>query len=131
MAVKYRLIERANPQDRDLPKKFYAMAIQDRVFKLKDLARELAGRSTTASEGDVYSVLIGLRDLIRDHLDRSDKVVIDGIGSFVMSLSSEGAESEAKFTQSLIKKVKVSYQEDSEMKEFSKNVKFVKEASKT
>ena len=95
------------------------------------MARELAGRSTTASEGDVYSVLIGLRDLIRDHLDRSDKVLIDGIGSFVMYLSSEGAESEAKFSQSLIKKVKVSYQEDSEMKEFSKNVKFVKEASKT
>ena len=33
MAVKYRLIERANPQDRDNPKKFYAIAIQDRVFK--------------------------------------------------------------------------------------------------
>lgn len=97
---------------------------------MKELARELAARSTTASEGDAYSVLIGFRDLIREHLDRSDKVVIDGIGSLRMNLSSDGAESAEKFHQGLIKKAKVQYQEDAEMKEFSKNIKFEKVSSK-
>jgi predicted histone-like DNA-binding protein len=130
MAVKYKLIWKINPSKPTEEKKVYAMAVHEKTFKLKELSRELAARSTTASEGDVYSVLIGLRDLMREHLDRSDRVVIDGIGSFSVTLSSEGAESEDKFHQSLIKKAKVLYQEDAEMKEFSKNIKFEKTLSK-
>lgn len=130
MAVKYKLVNRINPSAPTAPMKVYALAVHERTFKLKELARELAARSTTASEGDAYSVLIGLRDLIKEHLDRSDKVVIDGIGSFRVSLSSEGAESADKFHPGLIKKAKVQYQEDAEMKEFSKNIKFEKLSSK-
>jgi predicted histone-like DNA-binding protein len=130
MAVKYKLIRKINPSKPTEDKKVYAMAVHEKTFKLKELSRELAARSTTASEGDVYSVLIGLRDLMREHLDRSDRVVIDGIGSFSVTLSSEGAESEEKFHQSLIKKAKVLYQEDAEMKEFSKNIKFEKTLAK-
>lgn len=126
MAVKYKLIKRVNPLKPQDPKKVYAIAVHPNTFKLKELSRELAARSTTASEGDVYSVLIGLRDLIREHLERSDKVLIDGIGSFTIGLSSEGAESEATFHQGMIKKAKVSYQEDTEMKAFSKTIKFEK-----
>jgi predicted histone-like DNA-binding protein len=108
----------------------YAVAIHEKTFKLSELARELAARSTTASEGDVYSVLIGMRDLMREHLERGDRVTIDGIGKFAVSLSSEGVESEEKFHQGLIKRVKVAYTEDTSMKEFSKNAKFEKVASK-
>jgi hypothetical protein len=57
-------------------------------------------------------------------------VVIDGIGSFTISLSSEGAESEEQFHQSLIKKARVSYREDAEMKEFSRNIRFEKADSR-
>jgi predicted histone-like DNA-binding protein len=115
-----------NPSNPTEAKKVYAMAIHEKTFKLQELSRELAARSTTASEGDVYAVLIGMRDLIREHLDRSDRVVIDGIGSFAVNLSSEGAESEEKFHQGLIKKARVVYTEDSGMKEFSKNIRFEK-----
>jgi len=130
MAVKYKYVRKYNPQDPQGPYKVYAMAVHKNTFKLKDLAKQLAARSTTASEGDTYSVVIGLVDLIKEHLDRSDKVVIDGIGSFVMNIMSEGAESEEKFHQGLIKGAKVVYQQDSEMKNFSKRTKFEKEASK-
>jgi predicted histone-like DNA-binding protein len=126
MSVQYKLVSRVNPFDRTSPAKLYAKAVHGKTFKLKDLAREVAARSTTASEGDVYSVLIGMRDLMREHLDRSDKVLIDGIGYFEVSLSSEGAETEAKFHQGLIKKAKISYREDADMKSFSKNIKFEK-----
>ena len=97
---------------------------------MKKLARELAGRSTTASEGDVYSVLIGLRDLMKEHLDRSDRVMIDGIGSFEIAVSSDGAESEGKFHPSLIKGAKVLYKSDAEMKNFVKGLKFEKSSTK-
>ena len=126
MPIKYRLIKKINPMDREAAKKVYAVAIHENVFKLKELAKELAARSTTASEGDTFAVLIGLRDLIKEHLERSDKVVIDGIGSFAMNVSSEGANSEEEFHQGLIKKAGVSYQQDSEMKDFSKTMRYEK-----
>jgi predicted histone-like DNA-binding protein len=126
MAVKYKLIEKINPQDSKLPKKVYASAIHDKHFKLSQLAKELAGRSTTASEGDTFSVLIGLRDLIREHTGRGDRVTIDGIGSFVINAISEGADSPEKFYPANIKGGKLVFQPDSEMKEFINNVKFEK-----
>lgn len=86
----------------------------------------MAARSTTAIEGDVYSVLIGLRDLMREHIGRGDKVTIYGIGSFAVNVSSEGAESEDKFYPTMLKGAKVAYRQDAEMKEFTKNVKFEK-----
>ena len=126
MAINYKLVAKINPLNRNLAAKYYVKAIINKSVSLKELARGLAARSTTASEGDVYSVLIGMRDLMKEHLERSDKVTIDGIGSFQMSLSSEGAETEEKFNHSLIKKAKVLYKEDSEMKSFTRNQKFTK-----
>jgi predicted histone-like DNA-binding protein len=130
MSVKYKLIQKVNPSKPTEAKKVYAMAVHEKTFKLRELSRELAARSTTASEGDVYSVLIGMRDLMKEHLDRSDRVAIDGIGSFAVILSSEGAESEEKFHQGLIKRAKVAYKEDADMKELSKNIRFEKANSK-
>lgn len=131
MSIKYKHVEKVNPRDVKLPKKVYAQAIHDKHFKMDQLAKELAGRSTTASEGDMYSVLIGLRDLMREHLDRGDKVSIDGIGSFVINVRSEGAKSEDTFNPSLIKGGKLLFQPDSEMKAFISNVKFEKEQDKS
>ena len=130
MAVEYKYVWKLNPMNRTAPKKVYALAVHDRMFDLKKLARELAGRSTTASEGDTYSVLIGLRDLMREHLDRSDRVLIDGIGSFEIAVSSEGAESEEKFHSALIKSAKILYKPDAEMKDFIKGLKFTKSSMK-
>jgi predicted histone-like DNA-binding protein len=130
MAIKYKLIQRINPSKPTEAKKVYAIAVHEKTFRLKEVARELAARSTTASEGDVYAVLIGMRDIMKEHLDRSDRVLIDGIGSFAVNLSSDSAESEDKFHHGLIKKAKVVYLEDGGMKEFSRNIKFEKVSSK-
>jgi predicted histone-like DNA-binding protein len=130
MAIEYQYVNKRNPIDPTAPPKVYALAVHNKTFDLKKLARELAGRSTTASEGDVYSVLIGLRDLMKEHLDRSDRVMIDGIGSFEIAVSSDGAESEEKFHPSLIKGAKVLYKSDAEMKDFVKGLKFEKSSTK-
>ncbi len=130
MAIKYRVINKVNPRDVTLPKKSYAIAIHDRHFEMHQLAKELAARSTTASEGDMYAVLIGLRDVLREHLDRGDKVSLDGIGSFVINISSEGVDSPELFLPSNIKGGKLVFQPDADMKEFITRVKFMKEQEK-
>jgi len=128
MSIEYKVVQKRNPVDPSAPKKFYALAVHKRTFNLKQLARELAARSTTASEGDVHAVLIGLRDLMKEHLERSDRVVLDGIGSFAVALTSEGAESEDKFHSSLIKVARMLFKSDSEMKGFLGNLRYMKES---
>jgi predicted histone-like DNA-binding protein len=126
MAIQYKLVSKRNPQDVKAEPKYYAIVVQGKTYDLKALAKELAARSTTASEGDTFSVLIGLRDLMQEHLDRSERVYFDGIGTFEISLSSEGSEAPEKFHQGLIKGAKLNFRSDSEMKGFIRNLKYVK-----
>jgi hypothetical protein len=92
------------------------------------LAREVAAESTTASEGDTYAVMTGMVDRIRYHLAKSHKIVIDGLGTFFINISSEGAEIEEKFNQSLIRGNKIVFQPDAEMKDFLATMKYEKKA---
>ena len=130
MSIKYKVIERHNPLDVKAPKKAYGIALHGKNRKLGALAKELATYSTTASEGDVFSVAIGLRDLIRKYLAEGDKVTIDGIGTFSINISSAGAESVEKFYPALIKKPKVMFTPDADMKEFLATIKYEKYVSK-
>jgi predicted histone-like DNA-binding protein len=129
MAIQYKVISKRNPQNPDAEPKYYAIVVQGKTYDLRKLAKELAARSTTASEGDVFSVLIGLRDLMREHFDRSERVLFDGIGTFDIALSSEGAELPEKFHQGLIKKARLNFRPDAEMKGFIRNLKYVKYSS--
>ena len=130
MSIKYKVIEKHNPLDKEAPKKAYGKAVHGKNHKTGALAKELAGYSTTASEGDVYSVVIGLRDLIRTHLGESDRVTIDGIGTFAVNISSEGANSVENYHHSMIKSSKIIFTPDAEMKDFLKSLKYEKYVSK-
>ena len=130
MPLKYKLVQKRNPQDPSAPKKIYASAVRNNTFTLKSIAREVAGRSTTASAGDVFAVIIELIAVMKEHLERSDRVVIDGIGSFELSLKSDGAESEEKFHASLIQFARMLYKPDMEMKDFLGTIKFEKSTKK-
>jgi predicted histone-like DNA-binding protein len=126
MAIPYGVIEKVNPQDVTQPKRAYAQAVHKKHFKLPQLSKEVAARSTTASEGDVYSAVIGLRDSIKEHLERGDKVTIDGIGTFQVNISSESADSVEKFVPSLIKGNRILFQPDIEMKQFLNGLRYEK-----
>ena len=119
MPVFYVPTQRINPQDPTAPKKFYARAKHIQTISLRQLAKELAARSTTASEGDVYAVLIGMFDLMREHLGRSNKIHIEGLGTFSISIASSGADTEDKLTVANIKGYRLTFQPESEMKHFT------------
>lgn len=65
MAVEYKLIPKRNPQDPEAEPKCYATLVYHKTITMEELAREVSAHSTTTSEGDVYSVLVDVRDIIR------------------------------------------------------------------
>ena len=126
MAVKYSLSEKGNPQKPEQPKKWYANAKSAGELTFKKLSREISEGSTTVSDTDVLAVLNDLIKVLRRHLENGEIVRLGDFGSFQISIGSEGAETEAKFHQSLIKTKKVTFRPGADLKEMLNSLKFEK-----
>ncbi len=126
MAVTYVLNQRPNPQKPDDPKKYYATAKSRGELTFRQLAKEIAEGSTTVSDSDVLAVLNDLTKLLKRHLSNGEIVRFGDFGSFQITLSSEGAEKEAQFNQSLIKGAKVTFRPGIDLKDMLATLKYEK-----
>jgi len=126
MAVNYVVIPKANPQDRTAPAKFYAQAKSRGELTFRKLSKEIAEGSTTVSDTDVMAVLNDLTKVLRRHLENGEIVRFGDFGTFQISISSDGAETEGKFHSSLIKNPKVAFRPGVDLKEMLNNLKYEK-----
>ena len=124
MAVQYVTIARGNPQDPAAPKKYYAQAKGRSVLTFRNLSREIAEGSTTVSDTDVLAVLNDLIKILKRHLSNGEIVRLGDFGTFQVSLSSEGSETEAKFHSSLIRNPKVSFRPGIDLREMIATLKY-------
>lgn len=126
MAVKYVLLQKANPQDRVAPAKYYAQAKSSGELTFKKLSKEIAEGSTTVSDTDVMAVLNDLTKVLKRHLENGEIVRFGDFGTFQIAISSNGAETEEKFTATLIKDPKVAFRPGVDLKEMLNNLKYEK-----
>jgi predicted histone-like DNA-binding protein len=126
MPVPYVLVERGNPQNPAAPKKFYAQAKGSKVLTFRNLGKEIAEGSTTVSDTDVLAVLNDLIKVLRRHLNEGEIVRFGDFGTFQVSLSSGGAETEAQFNASLIRKPKVTFRPGIDLKDMLATLKYEK-----
>jgi predicted histone-like DNA-binding protein len=125
MAVKYTVSEKGNPLNPSQPKKWYANAKSAGDITLRALSKEIAARSTV-SPADTQAVLVALTEALVQNLAEGKIVRLGDFGAFQASISSEGAETEAKFNASLIKGSKVVFRPGTDLKEMQKNLKYEK-----
>ncbi|MDR1983901.1 MAG: HU family DNA-binding protein [Prevotellaceae bacterium] len=126
MAVKYIVVPHGNPGNPEAPKKFYAQAKGSGELTLRKLSKEIAEGSTTVSDTDVLAVLNDLTKILKRHLDNGEIVRFGDFGTFQVSLTSEGAETEEKFHPSLIKNPKVAFRPGIDLKEMLATLKYEK-----
>ena len=126
MSVKYTLTEKGNPSNPDAPKKFYANAKSTGEVTFRNLSKEISQGSTMVSDTDVLAVLNDLTKVLARHLSEGRIVRLGDFGSFQISISSEGAETEAKFKSSLIKNAKIAFRPGLDLKEALATLKFEK-----
>lgn len=108
MAIQYILVERANPMDREAPKKFYATSVKRGSMGLEDLAERIAAAST-ASEGDTLLVLKELSSQLRMALVQGYAVKLPGLGNFRVTLNGIGSDTAEEFGPHLIRGPKVRF----------------------
>lgn len=76
--------------------KFYARAAHRETINTKDLA-EVMQNNSTVKRSDIFAVLTELSEVLRQELQRSNKVHIDGIGTFKVGIHSKGAKTAKEF----------------------------------
>ena len=126
MAVSFTLTQKGNPSNPDAPKKFYAQAKASGELTFRKLSKEIAEGGTTVSDTDVLAVLNDLIKVLRRHLSNGEIVRFGDFGSFQIAITSEGAETAAKFNASLIKGGKVTFRCGVDLKEMLATLKYEK-----
>ncbi len=111
--VKYKVINKVNPQDVNAVQKFYAVKQPQETLSLRDFGRRIS-RESTVSMMDTMAVLEGLLQIIPDEIVNGKIIKLGDFGTFRTTLSTEGAVTEDEFTIANIKKLNVRFRPDRE-----------------
>ncbi len=127
MSVKIKAVSRKNPQDMAAPEKFYAKAIANGEIDLDYLAQMISDQNTV-TEADCYAVLISLEKNIITELGQGRIVKLGRLGTFQVSISSEGFATPEEVTSNAIVKKRINFRPGKRMRSFLKDVSFKKES---
>lgn len=109
MAVKYNLVQKQNPLMEEKPKKWYATTMTTKSLDRKEITR-MATSNTSISPHEMEAALEILADFIPDQLHLGNSVSIPGLGTFMVSFRSDGAENVTDFNpNSMIKNPRIKF----------------------
>ena len=100
----------SNPAEENSPKKAYAVAQYKDVMTLTEFAGHIAEHGSVFDEAVITGVLIKSVKCLRELLLSGMKVRLGDLGNFYVSLQSEGANTAAEFTSSMITGVNVNWE---------------------
>ena len=100
--MKIKLIERRKQGTKTGPGKFYASPVNVGKKNLRDIAHDIAGRSSL-TRGDIENVLSNFIDCLPHYLRDGFSVQLGEFGTMRLTLSSEGAATEKAFKTEKIK----------------------------
>lgn len=120
--MKYKLVEKANPQKRE-EKKWYANAVNQGTVSQREIAKNIADKSSL-TVGDIANVIENLLEEMPKALVQGKSVHLEGLGTFRLSLSSEGADTEQGFTVGMIKSAKIIFTPSVEIKKILESIKY-------
>jgi predicted histone-like DNA-binding protein len=123
--IKFKLVNKVNPQDITAVQKFYAVKQPQEVLTLRDFAKRIS-RESTVSMMDTMAVLEGLLQIIPDEIVKGKIIKLGDFGTFRTTLSVKGAESEAEFSAANIKKLNIRFRPAREFVDLLASVKYSK-----
>jgi predicted histone-like DNA-binding protein len=123
--VKYSVIPRINPRDRESEPKFYAQARMSGEVSLREMCDRIQ-QSCTVTKADVHAVLVAMEDVFVDALKGGEIIRLGDLGTFRVSLSSKGSLTEKEYTSSLITKSRIIFRPGSVLSDALTNLSFSK-----
>ncbi|MFA5329615.1 MAG: HU family DNA-binding protein [Prolixibacteraceae bacterium] len=124
MAILYSKTQRFNPRDIEAPRKWYIVPSRVKLKGEKEIAEALS-INTTLSKGEAGMVLDELQSVILRTLLDGYSVQMGDWGSFQITVSSEGADSEAACTPNNVTAVNIRFRPGKAMKDALSKATFV------
>ncbi len=109
MAINYSLTQRHNPADSTADPKVYALAQYTVKMSLEDFSQHIADHGSPFTRDVILGTLTAAVDCLREQLLSGIRVSLGDLGTFYVSLNSEGTDTAEEFTSKNIKKVKVNW----------------------
>jgi predicted histone-like DNA-binding protein len=124
--MKYKMIQRSNPQDRS-KQKWYASPVNEGKVTQKSIAADIVELSSL-SRGDVSNVIESLLTVLPKYLLMGKSVNLGDFGTLRLSFQSEGVEDTTQFHANMIKNVKVVFTPGVDFKASLEKISFEKGA---
>jgi predicted histone-like DNA-binding protein len=127
--VTYSVVPRYNPADKEAAPKYYARAQANGDISVREMSERIQ-QSCTVHKADVQAVLLALEDVIIDALKGGEIVRLGDLGTFQISLSGKGAETEDDYDVALIKKARINFRPGLGLRGFLSGLSYKKVAVK-
>ena len=108
MPIEYSLVQRGLPGNPTGPKKWYANVRASGTTNERSMADKIS-RGTSLSSTDIKAAIESLLQEIPRELADGQIVKLGDLGSFRVTLQSEGTDTEEEFTLTRLRKVKVNF----------------------
>jgi predicted histone-like DNA-binding protein len=123
--LNYRLIKRQNPRDPAAPRRYYAVGVAQGVTDVRELVDRISDLSTVTSI-DTLAVLEALLKVIPKELSNGRIVRLGDLGTFRLTLKSEGSDQSENFNNSFIKGTNLIFRAGKLFRNVLKNIDFAK-----
>ena len=100
--ARYKLIKNNNRRSTSY-NKYYPKRVPGKIIEMDELAKRMAARTSSFSEGECYGILTDLTDLILELCFQGDTVQIKDLALFFLSPSGKGVFDPNDFDASEIK----------------------------
>lgn len=125
MSVKFKAVERVNPRDLSLPRKYYAQVINGAEVDFDDLA-DLISKLSSLNFGEVMGALGALVEIIIIQLKEGNPVNLGSLGTFYLTMRSEGVASPEELSSNNIKSAVIQFRPAKRLKKMLETLDFEK-----
>ena len=125
MSVKFNVVERGNPANREAPKKFYPSITASGRKTMRQIAARI-NQISTVSSADTMAVLEALLTVIPEELAAGNIVELGDFGNFWLKTDSDGAVTAEEVRGSQINGVLPRFNPGKEFKKVLASIEFEK-----
>ena len=125
MSVKFNIVERGNPSNREAPKKFYPSILSSGRVTTRELA-EMAAQRSTMSSIDMMAAIESFLAIIPEQLAKGNIVELGAFGNFWLKTTSEGAETAEEVRASQITSILPRFISGKQVKHALDGIEFVR-----
>lgn len=115
MGYPFTLQQKPDPNDRQGPKKWYAVPRSGSPVSEKNMTR-MATEDTTVADIELQAAAKLIGKWIHNQVIQGKRVKIPGLGTFRITFGSEGTEDITQFHTGMIRNVKLSYIPDADLR---------------